>query len=101
MADISIDEGKAKIWLLEVKHELDAVEALLKKVNSVNSDPAGSDDTIMNNIYTFSTTVETAWNSMCSGFKSAQDKIEEAITAIIKQATSVIDDVDTLKSKIR
>jgi len=100
MADISIDEAKAKIWMEDVNSELAAVESILKKVNGALTTVAGSDDSIMNGIYKVGTTMESAWNTMCTNFKSAQSKLAEAISKIVSSAQNVINDADALKYKI-
>lgn len=100
MADISIDEAKAKIWMEDVNAELYAVEIILKNVNTSLTTVAGQDDTIMNGIYNVGKALESAWTTMTSNFKTAQNKIKQAITEIIASAQNVIDDIDVLKSKI-
>ena len=100
MADISIDEAKAKIWMDDVRNEINAVEAILKKVNGALTTVAGDDDSIMQGIYKVGTTMESVWTSMCNGFKSAHSILEEALTKLVSSAQNVIDDADTLKNSI-
>ena len=100
MADISIDEAKVKIWMDDVNAELDAVEVILKNVNMSLTTVAGEDDSIMNGIYNVGKAMETAWTTMSKNFKNAQSKIWKAIAKIVSSAQSVIEDTNTLKSKI-
>lgn len=100
MADISIDEAKAKIWLDDVNAEIDAVEGILKKVNSSVTTPAGSDDSIMKGIEKIGVAMENAWTAMCNHFKQSQSKLKEAIDMIVRSAQTVIDDADSVKSKV-
>lgn len=100
MADISIDEAKAKIWMDDVNSELNAVESILRKVNGALTTVAGSDDSIMNGIYKVGVAMENAWTIMCNNFKSAQSKVAEAISKIVVSAQNVIDDADALRTKI-
>lgn len=100
MADISIDEAKAKIWMDDVNSELNAVESILRKVNGALTTVAGSDDSIMNGIYKVGVAMENAWAIMCNNFKSAQSKVAEAISKIVVSAQNVIDDADALRTKI-
>ena len=37
MADISMDEAKAKYWILEVRNEINAVEGVLLRVSTACS----------------------------------------------------------------
>lgn len=99
MADISIDEAKAKMWIDDVNAELDAVEAILHKVNNSLATPVG-DDTIMEGISKVGEAMESAWTEMCRQFKLAQAKLPEVVNKIVKAAQDVIDDANELKSKV-
>jgi len=101
MADISIDEAKAKIWLDDVNAELEAVEGVLAKVTQSFTTPAGSGDSIMDGIYKVGTTMETTWNELCKGFKSAYNNIVESVKRLSEEAGKVIGDADTLKDRVR
>ena len=101
MADINIDEAKAKIWIGDVESEIDNVEKLIKKINGAVSEAAGEDDTIMQGIYKVGTTMEETWTVMCDGLKEATVQINNALTKIFTQAQEVLEDIDTLKNKIR
>ena len=100
MSDISLEEARAKIWMDDVNSELEAVEAILKKVHSSLTTTAGSDDSIMNGIWKVGTAMENAWNTLCNNFKSAQSKMALGIAKLVATAQEVIDDADALKSKI-
>ena len=101
MADISIEEAKAKIWMDDVKNELVAVEAILKKVNSSLMTTAETDDSIMKGIYKVGTAMETAWSKMCGNFKNAQKNLSDAISKIVISVDSVVQDAEALKNTIQ
>lgn len=100
MADISIDEAKAKQWILDVKNELSSVETVLKNVTTACTTVPGEDDDIMKGIVSTGETLRSFWDQMCNGFKSATDFISESITKIGTTAGAVIQDINTVKSKI-
>ena len=100
MMDISIDEAKAKIWMDDVNAEIEAVRNLLKQVNTANCTVAGSDDTIMDGIYNVGTALESSWTRMCNSFDEAQEKVAETISHISKTVINVLEDIDSIKSKI-
>jgi cytochrome c556 len=100
MADISIDEAKAKMWIDDVNAELDAVETILHKVNNSLATPVGEDDSIMEGISKVGEAMESAWTEMCRQFKEAQAKLPEVVNKIVKAAQDVIDNANELKSKV-
>ncbi len=100
MADISIDEAKAKIWTDDVNAEIEAVRGILKDVNSSLTTVAGSEDKIMQGIYKIGTTMESVWNNMCNKFEESQGKLREALAKIGQAVQQVVDDADSLKNKI-
>lgn len=100
MADISIEEAKAKMWIEDVNAELDAVERILNKVNESLSTVAGDDDTIMDGIVKIGNKMEEVWNEMCKKFKEVQAKLPGIVEMIKKAAQDVIDDATELKNKI-
>lgn len=100
MADISIEQEKATQWIADVKSELELVEALLKKVATVSTTVAGDDDVIMQGIENTFQTLSNFWDNMCDGFKSATDYLSQGIKMIGQAASEVVDDINTVKSKI-
>lgn len=94
--DISLEEAQAKIWIDDVEAELKAVEEILKSVRNALGDPAGSDDSIMNGIYTVAQAMENAWDKMCNTFKEAHDLTKQAVQKIFEKGLEVIDDAVTL-----
>lgn len=97
--DISIDEAKAKDWMQDVNAELEAVRALLKKVNTANTEVAGSDDTIMQGIYNVGIAMESAWDKMCNIFDKAQDNIIESAKKMGETVQKIVDDLVLLRNK--
>lgn len=101
MADISIEEARAKIWLMDVERELNSVQEVLDKVSKVLTTVAGSDDTIMQGLYKVGETMESVWGSLCKNFNEAHHNVSEAVKLVISTAQDVVDDVDVLKGKIK
>lgn len=91
MADISIDEARAQAWLKDVKYELDAVEVVLKNVQTSLQTVVGEDDTIMQGIYKLGTGMEEKWTEMCNQFKETCVEVGEAIGMIAKTAVEVVE----------
>lgn len=100
MADISIEEAKAREWILDVKNELYSVEEVLKNVTTACVTVPGDDDDIMKGIVSTGETLRNFWDQMCNGFKSATDLISNAISEIGKAAGEVVQDINNVKSKI-
>jgi archaellum component FlaC len=100
MADISIEQEKAKQWMADVKNELELVEALLKTVTAASTTVPGDDDVIMQGVEKTCETLTQFWNTMCEGFKSASSLLEEAINKIGQVADEVIEDINTVRGKI-
>ena len=55
----------------------------------------------MDGIYKVGTTMETTWNELCKGFKSAYNNIVESVKRLSEEAGKVIGDADTLKDRVR
>ncbi len=101
MADISIEEARAKIWLMDVERELDAVQDVLDKVSKVLTTVVGSDDTIMQGLYKVGETMESVWGTLCKNFKEAHHNVSEAVKIVVGAAQDVVEDVEVLKGKIK
>ena len=97
--DLSIDEAKAKIWMDDVNSELSAVRALLKKVNTANSEVVDSDDTIMGGIYKVGVAMGNAWDKMCNIFDDVQDKVRGGIDKIGQTVSNVVEEVEAIRAK--
>lgn len=100
MPDISIDEAKAKQWIVDSTSEINAVEIILTNVASAVSTVAGSDDTIMEGIYKVGTKMESVWKKLCNAIKESSSYIEESITKIVAAGQEVIDETTGLGNKI-
>ncbi len=100
MRDLSIDEARAKVWMEDVNQEIEEVEALLKQINRAASAIPGEDDVIMQNIESTCNVLTDFWNQMCNGFKSANKSLASIIENIGKAATNVVDDINSVKSRI-
>lgn len=100
MADISIEEAKAKQWILDVKNELSLVEAVLRNVSTACTTIPGEDDDIMKGIVSTGEALREFWDQMCSGFKSATNLISDVITKIGTTAGEVVSDINSVKSRI-
>ena len=100
MADISIEEAKAKQWILDVKNELSSVETVLRNVTTACVTVPGEDDDIMKGIVSTGETLKNFWDQMCNGFKNATDLISKSIDKIGATAGEVVQDINTVKSKI-
>lgn len=100
MADISIDEAKAKLWVDDVNAELDAVKEILNRVEESLSTVAGDEDSIMEGIYQVGKAMERVWNEMCNRFRTAQGMLSEGISKIVKATANVLDDAGNLRSSI-
>lgn len=100
MADISIDEAKAKVWIDDVKSEITEVEGVLKKVTTAVTTAPGEDDDIMQGIESTCQVLSDFWTRMCQGFKSAGSAMTETIERIQKSGQEVIGDINNVKSKV-
>ena len=100
MADISIEEAKAKVWLDDVNNELNEVEVILNKVNTCLTTVIGSDDTIMAGICNIGTAMENAWGNMCKAFKNVQGSVGKVLSQLFTTAQNVVDDADAIRAKI-
>ena len=96
---MSIDEARAKVWLDDVNHELQAVRALLKKVQTANTEVAGSDDTIMEGIYQVGVAMDNAWSQMCNIFDEVQEKLNSTIAKIREAVREKVEEITALKGK--
>lgn len=98
MADISIDQAKAKIWIADVNNELEAVSIILTGVSNALSTPP--EDDIMSAIEKVGRTMESAWTGLCNMFKTAQSKVEETVDKLFDTVEDVVEDAFSLRSKI-
>lgn len=100
MADISIDQARANMWIADVNNELEAVELVLKGVSGSLTSVAGTDDSIMEGIFKVGTAMENAWTNMCNNFKTAQSKLSQVIGRIFDAVEDVVDAAGALRGKI-
>ena len=100
MADISIDEARAQAWLRDVKYELDAVEVVLKNVQTSLQTVAGEDDTIMQGIYKLGTGMEEKWTGMCNQFKETCVEVGGLIGLIGKTAVEIFEGFGNIRNRL-
>lgn len=98
MADLSIDEAKAKMWVDDVAAELKDVEVILKNVSGSLTTPIVAEDTIMQGIYNVGTSMENAWTTLCNEFVESTGKIAEAVSQIGKAVIDIVDVLTGLKN---
>ncbi len=89
MADIKIDQQKAKNWIADVKAELNSVDDVLIAVGNVCAEMPNKDDSFVQLIETTGDFIDDAWRETKNGFKSAWEKIENAIDDIGRVAGQV------------
>lgn len=101
MADISMDEAKAKYWILEVRNEINAVEGVLLRVSTACSSMVGDDDSIMQGVYKLGTLLEASWMNLCNTFKNAIENIGSAISTLGQKGQEVVNEVEETSAKAR
>lgn len=96
--DLSIDEARAKIWVDDVKNEIEAVQIILQQVNTaVKMEESEKDDTIIQGLNSVGKSMDESWTKMCKTFIEAQDKVVEAIEHIGKAVGALLEVVEGLK----
>lgn len=100
MADISIDEARARQWIEDVNVEIENVEAVLKRVAEVSTTVPGEDDVIMNSIESTCRALSDFWGTMCSGFKKASKSIANVVDTINNATEKILDDINSVHSRI-
>jgi len=101
MADLSFNEEKARQWEIDVLHEIDLVNEELAKVNTESEIVPGEDDTIFQGILRCNEEMQNGWNRLLEGFRSATEKVGNAINKIIETIGKARDDVDALTTRMK
>lgn len=100
MADLKIDEARAKIWILDVKRELVAVEHVLDDIKKLNNSVPGSDDTVFQLLEKTSNMMNETWTTTCNAFKKGWDILEEGFGVIAKAGQKIEEAVQELQTQI-
>ena len=89
MADIKINAGKATPWIKNVREEITAVNKTLMDVKEVCKTFPGEGDTIFQMIEKTGSMLEDTWTVATNAYKSAWEKVEEGISAVIQAGKQV------------
>lgn len=79
MDKIKFEEAQAKMWISDVKNEIDIVEGILKKTNECLTSVPGDDDTVYQGIRKIGATLTSVWGKMVGGFREASDLVKSSI----------------------
>ena len=99
MADIKIDEARAKIWISDVKNELELVETVLKNVTTSITTIPTDDDVIFKGIRKAGETLNNAWTKVCSVFKEVGNLVNDVVTRTTSTAEELHQEVESLNQR--
>ena len=100
MADVSINEMKAKVWIQEVQNELALVNNVMRGVDETLSRIPTEGDTITENLEKIGKAMEDICQRLNNGFTEIGKKISTAISNAHKVGTKVVDEIGTARAKI-
>lgn len=101
MADkIRLEEAQAKMWISDVKNEINIVDGILKNVNRAMTEVPGDDDTIYQGIRKIANTLTNVWTKMISGFNQASESIETVIKTTVSAGEELVQEGENLNKRM-
>ncbi len=101
MADkIRLEEAQAKMWISDVKNEIDIVDGILKNVTRAMTEVPGEDDTIYQGIRKIANTLTNVWTKMIGGFKQASESIETGIKNTVAAGEELTQEGENLNKRM-
>lgn len=96
MADIKIDEARAKVWVSDVQNELEIVERVLKNVTTSITTIPTDDDVIFQGIRKAGETLNNAWTKVCGVFKEVGRLVNDVVNRTTSTAEELHQSVETI-----
>ena len=101
MADkIKLEEAQAKMWISDVKNEINIVDGILKSVTRAMMEVPGEDDTIYQGIGKIAKTLTNVWTNMINRFKQASESIETGIKNTAAAVTEIVQEGENLNKRM-
>jgi hypothetical protein len=100
MADIKFEEAQAKMWIADVKNEIDIVDGILKNVTRAMTEVPGEDDVIYQGIRKIANTVTNVWTNMINGFKKAAEAVDTTIKRTVTAGNEILAEGENVNQKM-
>ena len=98
--DVSIDEARAKIWMMDVYTEIGNVELVLDKIAAAQQEMPGENDSIMAAIEKTGKASQTLWKTMNNVFKESCRLLEDAIKRYGAVGSKIVSDFEDHSKKL-
>lgn len=99
LADLSIDEARAQLWINDVENEIELVRGVLKKTETAIITIPTEDDTIFQGIRKAGQALENAWAKACNAYGDSKDFIRKAIQNATNAGRELAEGAQNLASK--
>jgi len=100
MANLSIDEAKAKAWIEDVKNELEEVRVITKNLTEViTSDPA-QDDAVIKVFLGWGEKLNNCWTTMATGYRTCGEIMTGTINKIVTAVREKMAQLEELASRV-
>jgi len=100
MANLSIDEAKAKAWINDVNSELEAVKIITDKMTEVIlSDPA-QDDVIIKTYLGWGEKLNSCWTTIAQGYRTSGEIMMGTINKIITAVREKMAQLEELANRV-
>lgn len=101
MADkIRLEEAQAKMWIADVKNEINIIDGILKKAARAMTEVPGDDDTIYQGIRIITNTLTNVWTRMINGFRQASESIETGIKNTAAAGEELVQEGENLNKRM-
>lgn len=100
MANLSIDEARAKAWIEEVNSELKMVTEITDKMTEVIlSDPA-KDDSIIKTFVGWGEKLNNCWSNISKGYRTCGDIMVSTINKIVTAVQEKLAQLEELANRV-
>ena len=93
MSDIRITLDEANAWIDKVEREMEAVDILLKKVNTCVEDYKDKDDTVYQEIEKAGKSFKSAWDNLGKGYRDVFEGLRSVFRSqaeAVQQAVEMV-----------
>ena len=100
MADLKIDQARAKSWIKDVQNELALTEGTLDKAKEELETFPGEDDTVFLMVEKTNNLLNEAWSATTKAFNDAWSEIDEGLDQLGKAGERVKEAFNDFQAQI-
>lgn len=98
--DVSIDEARARVWIMDVYTEINAVNNVLERISGAQKEMPGENDSIMSVIVKTGEATGNLWKTMTRAFQDSCNFVEDAIKRYGTVGSQVVESFEEQRKKL-